>query len=339
MKHAFSGRQHQRGTALILAMMIVVVVTLLGVQFEERFTLSIAKAENRWHGLQAQNYLLATETLAAHFLEDDANNSDNDHLGEVWATEVTLPTDDGMMEVKLEDAQGRFNLNSLAANWTVPGNNPNPPLHLQFSPAQRRFIRLLQIFEDEQLTQQEAIEITEAVIDWVDDDGENLKGFGGAESLYYNNLSPPYTPANQLFFSVSELQMVKGITPALYQKLEPLVAVLPDTSASLNVNTALPEVLRSINDQSLLTPLSEQDVATIVEERTLQAFEDVADFSNNAAIKNAIPNLDTSDFGVSTNFFLMHAKTSVGEQIRYVRSGLSRTDGKVTTVSRRYTSY
>lgn len=331
------------GAALVLALIIVAVVAALGVKFGEDFALSMARSENRWYGSQAQNYLLATESVASHFLEQDLADSDYDSLQEPWATELTLPTDDGYLQAQLEDAQGRFNLNTLAIAWTVPGENVNPQPHERFSPAQKRFIRLLQIFEDDYpVTEQEAIAITEAVIDWVDDDGENLAGFGGAESLHYSGKTPPYEPANQMFDSVSELQMVEGVTPELYRLLEPLLVVLPKENTTLNINTALPPLLRTLNAGDMMTPLAAEDISSILEERELQPFETIDDFLGNPAVRNSLPGSDeeSSGYGVVSSYFLLHARASVGEQIRYIRSHLQRTDeDKVVTLKRRYTSY
>lgn len=334
--------QKQKGAALILALIIVAMVAALGVTFGESFTLSLARADNRWHGSQAQNYLLATETVAGYFLEQDLVESDIDSLQEPWATELTLPTDDGYLQANLEDAQGRFNLNSLAIPWSVPKENVSPQPYERFSPAQRRFIRLLQTFGDYPLTQQEAIEVTEAIIDWVDNDGENITGFGGAESLFYSAKTPPYEAANQKFDSVSELQMIEHVTPELYRLLEPLVIALPEENTTLNLNTASPALLSTINNLDDLTPMSVDDVESIIEERNLQPFETTEDFFNNPIIKNILPNMGDSGtgYGVATDYFLMHAKTSVGEQIRYVRSVLHRVDEEnVVTIKRRYTSY
>ncbi len=343
----FSCKRHppkkNSGAALIMALLIVVMVSVLAVKFSESFNLNVARSENRWYGAQAKNYLLATESMAGYFLEKDANENEIDELSEAWNADLVMPTDEGLLEAKLEDAQGRYNLNGLSIKAKIPDKNVNPQLHEKFSAQQKRFIRLLQIFDEYPLTQDEAISITEAAIDWVDDDGDNVTGFGGAESLHYSNKKPSYQPANQFFDSVSELQMVKGVTPELYRLLEPLICVLPDAATTLNLNTASPQLLRTINRPDDLSPLQAADVATIIEERSLQPAETVNDFFSNPAIQSIIPvGAAAGGYGVSSDYFLMFAKTTVGEQIRFVISYLHRDpnkDGKVVTLNRRYTSY
>lgn len=56
-------------------------------------------------------------------------------------------------------------------------------------------------------------EIAAAIRDWIDTNDEELPG--GAESSYYETLSPPYQAKNGPLESLDELLMVKGVTPQL----------------------------------------------------------------------------------------------------------------------------
>jgi len=329
----------ERGAVLVLALLIVAIVTGLAVQFAHTYSLNYARAEYRAYGAQARQYLLGAEAMAAVILQEDAENSEADGLNEVWAQQIPpFPTDHGMLEARLEDAQGRLNLNSLAGKANQQ-NNPNGIPALRFTPEQRRFIRLLQTFEDYPLSPEQAMEITEAVVDWIDEDDEPF-GFGGAESIHYSREQPPYEPANQPFNSVSELRLVKGITPELYRLLEPLLAALPK-EATLNLNTALPPVLRTINDAENLQPLDERTLGDLLEERQLQLYETVNDFFSSPVLQNVVPNAASTNasFGVASDYFILHAAASVGEQLRYLQSYMDRSEGNVTTLQRRYTSY
>lgn len=341
MCNAYSrSRESERGSALVLALLIVAVVTGLAVQFAYSFALNLSRAEYRSYGAQAQYYLLGAEALAAVVLEEDAEEAATvDHLGETWAQTIPpFPTDHGFLEARLEDAQGRFNINSLRRK-TSAGNDPGVSPAQRFTPEQRRFIRLLQTFEDYPVAVEQAIEITEAVIDWIDEDDE-VFGFGGAESLFYSRAEPPYGPSNQLFSSVSELRLVRHMTPELYQRLEPLLVALPE-DATLNINTALPPLLRTINSPDQLEPLDERVLVDILEERQLQHYESVGDFFSSPVIQNAAPNAigTNAGYGVASEYFILHARASVDDQVRYLVSYLERDDQGVRTMHRRYTSY
>lgn len=332
-------QESERGSALVLALLIVAVVAGLAVQFAYSFALNLSRAEYRSYGAQAQYYLIGAEALAAVVLEGDAEQEEVDHLGEVWAGSIPpFPTDHGFLEARLEDAQGRLNINSLRRKATA-GNDPAAGPAQRFTPEQRRFIRLLQTFEDYPLAVEQAIEITEAVIDWLDEDDE-VFGFGGAESLFYSRAEPPYEPANQLFSSVSELRLVRHMTPELYRRLEPLLVALPE-DATLNLNTALPPILRTINSPDQLAPLDQRALVDILEERELQYYESVGDFFSSPVIQNAAPNAvgTNAGFGVSSNYFILHARASVDDQVRYLVTYLQRDSEGVRTIRRRYTSY
>src|ERR1043166_4697965 len=53
--------------------------------------------------------------------------------------------------------------------------------------------------------------IVDSILDWVDPD--DLQRTNGAETDYYQSLSPPYSPKNGPFDSVEDLLWIKGITP------------------------------------------------------------------------------------------------------------------------------
>ncbi|MGQ9426933.1 type II secretion system minor pseudopilin GspK [Gilvimarinus sp. F26214L] len=331
-------RSRNRGAVLVLALLIVAVVTVLAVQFAHTFTLNYSRVEYRSYGAQARYYLLGAEALAGVVLEQDAAETETDNLTEIWAQAIPpFPTDHGLLEARLEDAHGRFNLNSLERKANAEDTPGNPAE--RFTPAQRRFIRLLQTFEDYPLNPDEAIEITEAVVDWIDEDDEPF-GFGGAESLHYSREEPPYEPANQPFNSVSELRLVRHVTPELYRLLEPLLVALP-ADATLNLNTALPPLLRTINDVDDLSPLDERALADLLEDRQLTQYETVSDFFSSPVLQNVAPNADSANagYGVTSNYFILHAKASVGEQVRFMTSYLERDGTQTSTLQRRFTSY
>jgi general secretion pathway protein K len=56
--------------------------------------------------------------------------------------------------------------------------------------------------------------ISGSILDWIDpDDNEHI---GGTESDYYQSLNPPYYAKNRPIDDLSELLLVKGITPEIY---------------------------------------------------------------------------------------------------------------------------
>src|SRR5206468_1414914 len=167
----------QRGIALVTAVMIVAIATAIAVQIAFAHQIWFRQMENV-ADRDATDWLRrgALHWASLALLEDAAQNS-TDHLGESWAMGLpTLPVEGGTIKVSIEDAQGRFNLNSVVN-----------PANLQV------LSRLLQVLRlDPQLAN--------AVLDWIVTNSDALPG--GAEDVYYLNLNPPYPAANRPILSV-----------------------------------------------------------------------------------------------------------------------------------------
>jgi general secretion pathway protein K len=341
-------RAGERGMVLIMALLIVVLVTSVVVAVSWRFTLSMARNENRWHGSQARAYLEGGEQLARKILIEDATQTQYDHLGEMWAQAgEPLPTDEGWIRGTIEDAHGRFNLNLLTPPLPPqqgqgnqpPRDNSNATPQDRFSESQKRFIRLLQTIELESgpVTPQVAVEIIEGIQDWLDAD-DQPSGFGGAERDYYEGLDPPYPITNDFMTSVSELSLIKGVTPEIYKKLEPLVIALPK-EVQMNVNTLKPELLRTLNRKDNLQPLEEPDWQALQNERAAakEGFAQVTEFLSSPGVQAVLG--DTSQFDstglvTSSNYFIFAAETLVGEQVRRSKTLLFRQNNDVVVVRR-----
>lgn len=65
--------------------------------------------------------------------------------------------------------------------------------------------------------------LANAIIDWRDTD--DVKQPGGAEATEYLFAQKGYVPSNRGFQAIEELQMVLGMTPALYKTLEPMLTI------------------------------------------------------------------------------------------------------------------
>ncbi|MDY0007733.1 MAG: type II secretion system minor pseudopilin GspK [Spongiibacteraceae bacterium] len=297
----------ERGAVLVLALLVALVVSALATTLYLRFDAGLRDAGNAAHGAQLREYLLGAEQLALVAIAADSASSDaTDHLGEVWArTPPVYPIPGGQVSARLQDAQARLDLNSLAAR--VRTASAVPGAAGRFSPAQRRFIRLLQTLEDVAISEAEAVAITEAVVDYIDEDHQ-VFGFGGAESDWYAAQSPPRRAANGPLTSVSELREVRGISPALYRALAPYVVALPQPAA-LNLNTAPLALLRSINREDRLDPLPAVTAARWIAERGEQGFASVDAFIGGAASQDLLrpeaAQLSTEGLSVRSNWFLV----------------------------------
>lgn len=83
--------------------------------------------------------------------------------------------------------------------------------------------RLEALFRALDLPPDEATALANRILDWRDPD--DLRRLDGAEDSDYKAAGRPYGSKDGPFSSVSELQLILGMTPALYQRVEPALTV------------------------------------------------------------------------------------------------------------------
>ncbi len=93
------------------------------------------------------------------------------------------------------------------------------------------------------LSEDEAAALMDAIADWRDPD--SLKRLRGAEEADYAEKGLAIKPANAPFQSIEELQLVMGMTPALFQRLAPWITIY-SRQGGINSQIAAREVLRAI---------------------------------------------------------------------------------------------
>ena len=219
----------QRGIALITAVLMVALATMLAVGVVYRGVLDQRRTATMFEMDQAWEIALGAEAWAADFLQRDLQQSQGDNLSETWAQPLPpLPVEGGSVAGRLVDLQGRFNLNNLV----FADGTPNPDTIAQFS-------RILVALD---------IEPTWASImaDWIDLDTQ--PGFpDGAEDNVYLGQAPPYLAAIMPITRASEIMALPGFGPERWAKLKPYVTALP-VGTTLNVCTAPGIVLDSLSE-------------------------------------------------------------------------------------------
>jgi general secretion pathway protein K len=244
---ASAGRRQQRGVALIIALILVALATILASKLtfegflERKRSIGVLAAE------QALHFGMGAEALAADVLAQDAKTNQKTTLAAPWAQPTQplpiTPQDDpegepiGTLQGELEDMEGRFNLNTLAhvTNSTVgtiqkATQDPQPLAQFQ---------RLLAAV---------GVEPKWAGIarDWIDAD-DTPGSPDGAEDQIYTSQTPPYHTGNWPMVSPTELMNLPGFGADRYRKIAPYVTALPTAVPHINVCTAPAPVLESIS--------------------------------------------------------------------------------------------
>ncbi|MEM8563127.1 MAG: type II secretion system minor pseudopilin GspK [Pseudomonadota bacterium] len=341
MRYRHSKKCRQRGAALVVALLIFALCAALVIAMASEFNRYYQRGANILLSEQASAYLRGAEELATLALKTDydAQDPDNprDDLMEIWAqTPPPYALDEGgWMMGCLQDLQGRFNLNALAerVNRNDEEQQDGQP---RYTPAQAQFIRLLQALGEPQVSEQQARQITESVTDWLDPDME--PAFEGAEDDFYFGLSPGYRTANRPMASVSELRAVAGMSPEIYLALEPFVTVWPQTPAPMNIHTAPATLLRSINEDKDLNPLSESEGVALMEQQRPPGpgFADMDDFLNSAVLAGKQEQMEATKnlLGESSDYFLLSAEVEVADRRMRLYSVLQRTGPQIKAIAR-----
>ena len=307
-------RRQRGGVAILFAMLIVALTASVAAAISYDMVLDTRRTQSLLWQEQARLVAYGAEDWVGDVLARDALETEDDHLGELWAQELPpLPVDgagiQGVVAGRLVDLQSRFNLNTLIGSDGRPD-----PLELE------RFRRLLSLL---QIDPQRA----EAVVDWMDEDTEILFP-GGAEDETYTTRLPPSLTANRPFRSVGELALIEGFDAEAMARLRPHVTALP-ARTFINANTATPVVLQSLDDN-----VAAADIQRIVEDRVEFGIDDPAVTFGGLLGADAIASL-----ALETNYFELRSVVRIGSVRFTMYSLLYRTEqGDVAVVMRSFGS-
>lgn len=241
----------QRGVALITAILIMAMVASIAAGLAWDNALDVRRTMVALHRDQAIQVAMGAENWVASILRDDLADTQTDHLGEIWAQDLPpFPIDGGELWGRIEDLQGRFNVNNLIdQNGTVDQESLE------------QFQRLLSSLDLD-------VRLAGIAADWID--GDRQASFpDGAEDPIYTGFTPPYRPPNRMLSSVSELAAIEGMDKSIMDILAPHIVALPGRTP-VNVNTATAAVLQSLDEN-----ISIADVDRLIAEREDGGFADI----------------------------------------------------------------
>jgi len=262
-----------RGVALITAMLITALVASVAAGLAWDNSLDLRRTMLMLHRDQAIQIAIGAESWVQSILREDLEDSQTDHLGEIWATDLPgLPIDGGELFGRIEDLQGRFNVNNLV--------DQNGEVHEESLEQFRRLLTILNIDP----------RFAGVAADWIDSNQE--AGFpDGAEDPIYSTLIPPYRAANQPLSSVSELSALDSMDKASFDTLLPHIVALPGRTA-INVNTATGAVLQSLSEDMSLA-----DIEGLLAEREEGGFTNIETVFSSLVTPDVLSQLEeTSNF-------------------------------------------
>lgn len=265
-------RSRQRGVALITAILITALVSSVALSLAWDNALDLRRTMTLLYRDQAVQVALGAESWIQSILRDDLAETDTDHLGEIWASELPgLPVQSDVVQGELfgamEDLQGRFNINNL-----IDQDGEVDELALE------QFRRLLIVLELDP-------RFAGIAADWLDTNQD--AGFpDGAEDAIYTGFVPAYRTPNLPITHATELAALEGMDKESFDILSPHIVALPGRT-SINVNTATAAVLQSLDEN-----LTSSDVESLISEREDGGFADMQNTFSTLVAPEVLPQLE-----------------------------------------------
>jgi general secretion pathway protein K len=301
-----SGRlKNESGFALILTLVVTALMVAIVVEMIHQVYVDTSLSRGFRDGQQASLLAESGVTGGAKLLQMGLSGRTYTALSDRWATPIKLDDDAGSLEISISEESGKINVNALVL--------PNGEYEPFTSAALKRLGVRLKLPGD----------VWSATADWLDSDDQPRSG--GVESAYYRTLKPPYAARNSRLMTLTELTLVKGMTPELLGMVRPYLTIYSDQAGSplstVNINTASKEVLAALDDR-----IDDRLAERILEERRLQPFKSTAELSR-------VRGLDTVAIGlvgkisVKGNLFKITSVARVKDSGRTVEAVVRLTGG------------
>jgi len=316
-------RWDEQGAALITVLLLVAVMSILAVALLDDIRFGIRRAINAGENGQAGWYALGAEAIAQSRIAQLGDTRTS--LAGNWPDRTfAYPLDTGRMELRLADAGACFNLNSL-----VEGAGE---ILQRRDRAAAQFGTLLLALG---MSDQQAAQLTAALVDWLDSDA--LREAGGAEDEAYADAPIVRRTAGTLMAETSELRGLHGMTTSLYESLRPFVCAMPTSDLTMiNANTlplARAVLLTAVTDGRLLPADATRLIAMRPaegwrSETELRATPPVAALGSSGGLGEQV--------SLRTRFFRMEADVRHGDGEVLGSSLFEKNGREVRLVSRRW---
>jgi general secretion pathway protein K len=332
---------NDRGIALLLVISVTTILIAVALEYNRRARFAILSTAATRDRLTLSYMASSGIHAAMALLAKDRAESDIDSLQEDWANPdkikqllEEIPFDDGELSVVISDEMGRIQVNALV---TFPESR-------NFNEAQRMLLeRYLNYFKNDNEETPEDSQppaIINSLKDWLDSgDDDAITGLSGAESSYYQDLSPSYASRNGPIPDINDLLLVKGITPELFygSSEKPGIAefltvygMQPGAGTSfifpgkININTAeLPVLVAMLPSEN--ADLAQAFLELRQEAATIEGAPDLSGtmwYKDIAGISGI--NLDSNLITTASDFFRIKSEAKVNNSVLTVTAVVQR---------------
>jgi len=337
----------QTGVALITVLLVLSLATVAAVSMTTRQQMDIRRTTNILRIEEAYMALLAAEEFTKALLLFDLTQTitpkDQDGRGDYWndpRLEQAVQTVGNfkLINLKIEDLQGRFNINNLLTDPTTVSQN--------------NYENFRDLLGEYTLPE----ELANVAIDWMDNDPDLRPD--GAEDTAYQSLTRPYIPPNREMVSASEMNRLMGVNFAgkddydggnrkmrkviynLLHNIDHKALIALPRGTAININTPSSKAVFQ-----MMVPRMTDDDAQALFKYTLVApeqapyFKDANAFWNHDLVKKQkVAQSRQVQISVDSNYFLLHAEAIHEDLVVYSNTIFHRTrnPNSVSVVHRSY---
>lgn len=309
-----ASRDRQRGIALITAIVLVAIATVLATTIGFASVMAARRATAVFGADQAMLAAEGAEAMAGYVLKQSgAISSGTDSLDQVWAQPYgPYPLSPGvtLQFAQIEDQQGKFNINNLAAG----GKYDDASI--------QTFQQLLMLLGLEP-------KWADLMASWIATDN-NMPLPDGAGDSEYLSQTPPYRTANEPVTSISELLALPGFGRTRYNRLAPYIAALPAGTA-INICTASGVLLDAISGK---TEYSTDPAALAKQRQQNGCFPTQAEFD--MSLSPGLRSRLGSRIGSSSNYFRLRTFITIGTARFSLYSLLYAENGQIRPIIRTF---
>ncbi len=274
----------QQGTAIVVALFVLALIAAASIAMIERLQLTMRRTELLLNDEQANLAAQGSVAWALTVLSQNLKEKQPNKIIDPTPIETTTQVNHIRIKNSLYDAEGYFNINNVIEKEYQLG-----------------LIKLLQTVVPT-MTGEQAKAITDAVIDWLS------PAINTPFDRYYSTLTPGYHSAHMSMSSPSELRLIKGVTPAIFQAVIPYLIALPEVTP-ININHASIPVLMT------LSPTMTAETATQVAKVSKQTpFSSIALFRDLDVMKHHT--ISEKMMTVESHYFLLKTQVMIGDQQR-----------------------
>ncbi|WP_417656363.1 type II secretion system minor pseudopilin GspK [Pseudidiomarina aestuarii] len=290
-KHMSSSKPQQRGVALIIVLLVVAIVAVVAMSLSERLQTSVLRTANLQQAEQGHWYWVSAETIVRDLLQTELVEDDfTAHLQQEWALQSSsgqrYPVEGGDIQGVIKDQHSCFNVNSMRLPEDQQGL-------LERRKTQFRMLLMAVLEDGDQYT---IDTIVDSTVDWLDED-QNLVSSYGAEDADYESREFPYRTGNTYLAEYSELRLIRGVTPQIYQVMKPYLCMWPNNAKwTLNPNT-VPENRPELLYAATLGAMTVDDAQSFLNSRPEEGYESTENLRNDSAMSRAESNQIRPEFG------------------------------------------